>query len=464
MKTLVKGRGLSLLASTALGLVFLLAAFSKIGDLEAFHQALNRVTLLPLWVKGVAVLTLPGLELVLGLCLLARVSLRESALISFGLLLGFLGFSLFAVGTGQSGDCGCFRIKVPDGQEMSGWWMVARNAGFLLLAGCLLWKERATPKAPQIDGTHPGGSVKSSKEASLSLGFGRFLPTLLPLVLLPIWPALGQDSTVSPPSQELSGELQKVLREARGKRKEALKARFQPILDDLSRRTSGSYHSLYLDAVYGVFFSKDPKPERAFQEWEKKNKGLVKDPRLPLATQLAALNLQGQIHLILENEPEAFSSFKELIETLAGAPDDLVGFHLMHESLPETLLVRFYGIEPDYWKEGNRHTGPISEVEALFSIHILPSLVGERTKDLARMWDASIQASARMATSSDAKARKFDLTDHPRLLVAKADSLNQAGLKAEAIQVLKMVLKTFPHYPKFGEVTDRLITIDSGAN
>jgi uncharacterized membrane protein YphA (DoxX/SURF4 family) len=97
-------------ASVVLGIIFLLAAFSKIGDLEAFHKSLSTIGFLPYWVKGIAVLGLPGLELVLGTCLILRWSPRESAFLASCLLLGFLIFAMSSVLAGNSTGCGCFKI------------------------------------------------------------------------------------------------------------------------------------------------------------------------------------------------------------------------------------------------------------------------------------------------------------------------------------------------------------------
>jgi hypothetical protein len=110
-----------------LGIVFLLAAFSKIGDLGAFHDAVWNFAFLPIWVKGISILIIPGLELTLGIGLLFRFQTRETAIIASVLLLVFLAFGFYANIVGQTSGCGCFHIKVPIWMQLSGWWIVVRN-------------------------------------------------------------------------------------------------------------------------------------------------------------------------------------------------------------------------------------------------------------------------------------------------------------------------------------------------
>jgi triosephosphate isomerase len=131
---------LSQVCAIILGIVFLTAAFSKIGDLEAFHQSLGGIAFLPFWLQGLAVLTIPGLELAIGLSLLLPAYRREGALLSVGLLVLFLILGIILNITGNASDCGCFKISLPTWLNLSGWWIVARNALFLLMAG-LVWQK-----------------------------------------------------------------------------------------------------------------------------------------------------------------------------------------------------------------------------------------------------------------------------------------------------------------------------------
>lgn len=124
-------------AAFLMGVIFLLAAFSKIGDLLGFEQSVRHVSFIPFWLAGVAVLTIPGLELALGICLLFRFFPRETALIAAGLLVLFLGMGIYSNLAGQGSGCGCFKIQTPTWLELSGWWVVARNLLFLGMVGLI---------------------------------------------------------------------------------------------------------------------------------------------------------------------------------------------------------------------------------------------------------------------------------------------------------------------------------------
>jgi hypothetical protein len=114
-----------------LGLIFLLAAFSKIANLEEFSKTLDVVIFLPQWSKGLVILLLPGLELTLGLCLINRFYLREAGLLSSVLVMGFLAFGIYSNLTKHPSACGCFGAPMPTWLDPSGWWIVVRDLIFL---------------------------------------------------------------------------------------------------------------------------------------------------------------------------------------------------------------------------------------------------------------------------------------------------------------------------------------------
>jgi uncharacterized membrane protein YphA (DoxX/SURF4 family) len=128
----------SRLAAFALGGIFLLAAFSKIGDIGAFQTALYNMTFLPVWMKGLAIFFVPGLEVSLGIYLLAGISPRQTALIAQGLLVVFLIISIYSQLAGYQGDCGCFGVFW---LKWDGRWIFLRDIGLLTLAGLIYWNE-----------------------------------------------------------------------------------------------------------------------------------------------------------------------------------------------------------------------------------------------------------------------------------------------------------------------------------
>jgi|GEM_PF-7100926 len=264
--------------------------------------------------------------------------------------------------------------------------------------------------------------------------------------------------------QKLPGELQKILADAKWTRKQAMKGKFDPILRDLSGSSASNPQALYLAAIYGVFFSDQLKPERAFGEWRKQNKEILEDPRLQQAMQLAILNMRGQIYFVLEEEEQSTECFNTLLNRIAVSPSNIGGFHLMQESLQSALLVKYYRITTDYWKEAKCYTGTINDVESLFLTCVLPYYESKQPKSVGVEWDQMIAAAQRIKSINAQTLEQFNLTELPRLLTAKADSAARTGDLNMAITTLKNILLKFPTYPRYSEVEKRLEEIAKSAS
>jgi Methylamine utilisation protein MauE len=150
MKELVWFRVLS---CWLLAIVFLLASFSKISDLSAFHQTVKQLNWLPLLGQGLTVLVLPGLELILGFSLLTGWARREGLAVVLLLLTFFLIMSVVVQlgGASSTVGCGCIKIHMLQWFEFKGWWLVVRNIVLLGLAvgtGLLEWQKRPPDKYP----------------------------------------------------------------------------------------------------------------------------------------------------------------------------------------------------------------------------------------------------------------------------------------------------------------------------
>ena len=146
-------RILTHVAALALGVIFLLAGFAKTADLDAFQQSIREIGGLPMWFVGMAVLSVPGLELTLGVCLLIGFARKETALLAMGLLLMFLAFGIYSNVTGHSAACGCFGIATPTWLRVAGWSIVVRNLGILALGAVVLLGAAISPDPKGLDGT-----------------------------------------------------------------------------------------------------------------------------------------------------------------------------------------------------------------------------------------------------------------------------------------------------------------------
>ena len=135
---------ISTAARLGLAAVWLVAGGLKVGDLAASGRAVNAYRLFPYDVAKVIGAAQPFLEITLGLLLLAGLAVRLSAGISAGLLVIFIAGIVSAWARGLQIDCGCFSSggELSAGQDPRYAWDLVRDAGFLLLAGILLWRPR----------------------------------------------------------------------------------------------------------------------------------------------------------------------------------------------------------------------------------------------------------------------------------------------------------------------------------
>ncbi|MBR9985605.1 MAG: cation diffusion facilitator family transporter [Desulfosarcina sp.] len=115
-----------------LGVVFLYASYDKILNPQAFAQAVYNYQMLPDAAVNLVSLTLPWLELLLGLCLITGLWLPGATALSTGLLTIFIGALVFNQIRGLDVHCGCFSTEPTEGP--AGLWTVARDVSFLVAA------------------------------------------------------------------------------------------------------------------------------------------------------------------------------------------------------------------------------------------------------------------------------------------------------------------------------------------
>jgi uncharacterized membrane protein YphA (DoxX/SURF4 family) len=115
-------RVLLILGRVALGLVFLVAAYTKLhfngswhfGDYHFFFaMAIDSYNMLPLWAVELMARALPILEAALGALLISGLGLRWAGLIAGALLLGFIGAMTRALILHIQIKCGCFGNDEP---------------------------------------------------------------------------------------------------------------------------------------------------------------------------------------------------------------------------------------------------------------------------------------------------------------------------------------------------------------
>jgi uncharacterized membrane protein YphA (DoxX/SURF4 family) len=135
---------ISTVARLGLAAVFLIAGGLKVTDLAASGRAVNAYRILPFEASQLVGAVQPFLEIALGLLLLIGLATRLTGVIAAVLLIVFIAGIVSAWARGLQIDCGCFSKGgdlAADKSPAYGW-EIARDVGFLALAGLLVWRPR----------------------------------------------------------------------------------------------------------------------------------------------------------------------------------------------------------------------------------------------------------------------------------------------------------------------------------
>ena len=135
---------ISTVARLGLAAVFLVSGALKVTDLAASGRAVNAYQLMPFSAAQVVGAVQPFVEIALGLLLLIGLAVRVTAGICAVLLVIFMAGIVSAWARGLAIDCGCFSKGGALGanQTPEYAWELARDTGFLVPAGILLWRPR----------------------------------------------------------------------------------------------------------------------------------------------------------------------------------------------------------------------------------------------------------------------------------------------------------------------------------
>jgi uncharacterized membrane protein YphA (DoxX/SURF4 family) len=138
-------RSLALVLRIALGGIFIYAAWAKLRDpWELYALAINSYEVLPLWAVELVARTLPWLELLAGVGLIAGIGLRIWSATTSALLVVFFALMVRAFAKGMQINCGCFGGT---GDIISKWTLLRDGsmlAGSLLLTSMAFVRQRRT--------------------------------------------------------------------------------------------------------------------------------------------------------------------------------------------------------------------------------------------------------------------------------------------------------------------------------
>lgn len=121
------------LLRVGLGAMFLYAALTKVPDLPLFAEEIANYQLLPAPLVPWVAALLPGIEIVLGLALIAGLWTRTAAALTGALLVVFTVGLTQALLRGIDLRCGCFGSAEP-----ATWGTVVRDLAMIALAGAVI--------------------------------------------------------------------------------------------------------------------------------------------------------------------------------------------------------------------------------------------------------------------------------------------------------------------------------------
>lgn len=121
---------LTYIARVVVGFVLIIASVPKIAEPSAFAKSIQAYQIVPGFLVNLFALSIPWLELVIGIFLIFGLLLRGSSLLSAVLFSAFSVLIAVSLFRGLSIDCGCFGL---DGAPLS-WNRFFENIGLLLLS------------------------------------------------------------------------------------------------------------------------------------------------------------------------------------------------------------------------------------------------------------------------------------------------------------------------------------------
>ncbi|MFZ2448703.1 MAG: MauE/DoxX family redox-associated membrane protein [Syntrophobacteraceae bacterium] len=126
------GRYLFLVTRLAIGTLLIAASIDKIAHPAEFAKIVHNYQILPDGLINITAITLPWIEALLGVLIVAGKWLPGAAVLANLLLVGFWAALLYNFARGLNVHCGCFTTSVTGTPQMG--WYIVRDSFFLALA------------------------------------------------------------------------------------------------------------------------------------------------------------------------------------------------------------------------------------------------------------------------------------------------------------------------------------------
>ncbi|MFA6571825.1 MAG: MauE/DoxX family redox-associated membrane protein [Bacteroidota bacterium] len=135
MKKIFGDEYLVLVLRLVLGVIFILAGVSKIGDPANFAKSITNYAMMPDFIINIMALTLPWIELIVGIFLMLGIRLKASASLSIAMYIVFTIAITVALLKGLNFNCGCHSKITTENVSLK---KIIENI-FLLLASFLVF-------------------------------------------------------------------------------------------------------------------------------------------------------------------------------------------------------------------------------------------------------------------------------------------------------------------------------------
>ena len=145
MKRFLNWPGHSFLALPArfyLGWVFIIACLHKIAQPGSFAMDIATYDILPLGLINIMALSLPWIELAVGIMIVLGSKTRAAALVIAGMMVMFTVAILIALAKGLDMSCGCFASQAAQDDDPISYLTVLRDSAWLLLALYVVFFDR----------------------------------------------------------------------------------------------------------------------------------------------------------------------------------------------------------------------------------------------------------------------------------------------------------------------------------
>ena len=151
MRELLRNRWFTLACRLILGAIFIYASLDKVRHPGLFAEAVHNYHILPIALENLFALTLPWIELGVGVLLVAGFLTRSSALVLGGLTLVFIVAIAINLWRGVDMACGCFSLTT-EGRHL-GWRTLAQDLALILPALALIAQPLSAHSVDALLGT-----------------------------------------------------------------------------------------------------------------------------------------------------------------------------------------------------------------------------------------------------------------------------------------------------------------------